>query len=125
MIYIQIEEKIFSGKTFKSLVRQMWDTSFDNSINKQNFMFNVKTRIKELYDKRITTEDYQGFIEDLDKLGLVKIIRCADCENYTDNPRHCMAGIDIVIPTIMECPHMMTKQIQIEKVNTGEAHGTN
>jgi len=113
MIYIQVEEKVFKGKTYKALVKRMWETSFDESINKQNFMFNVKKRIKELYDKRITTEDYQGFIEDLDKLSLIKVIRCQDCQNYVCTPRHCMAGIDVVNPLVAECLHMMTKEIEI------------
>ena len=116
MIYIQVGEKIFKGKTYKALVKRMWETSFDEAINKQNFMFNVEERIKELYNEKVSAEDYQGFIEGLDNLSLIKIIRCKDCENYCI-PRHCIAGINIVNPNIVECLHMITKEIKIIKSN--------
>jgi len=122
MLYVQVEHQLFKGKNFKQLVRKLWDTSFDESINKENFMFDVKQRINELYNKHISIENYEKFITDLDELGLIKLFRCSDCENYDDSTArpHCMAGIEVFNKDMTECPHMMNKDIKILEGNEKE-----
>ena len=82
MIYLQVEEQIYKAKTYKQLVKKLYECSFDQAINKANFMFDVQERIKQLYDRHISVENYEQFILDLDELGLVKIFRCKECKNY-------------------------------------------
>jgi len=126
MIYVQVEHQLFKAKTYKALVKRLWDTSFDEAINKENFMFDVKRRIDELYNKHISTENYEKFILDLDQLGLIKLFRCSDCENYDEQNSHphCMAGITIFNKNLIECPTMINKDIKIlennEEIKGGE-----
>jgi len=111
MIYLQIENQLFFGETFKILVCKMWETSFDEAINKQDFMFNVQDRIKELYNKAVETNNYQQFIEDLDHLSLVKLFRCKDCDYHIESSKRCLRGVDIFQPEMFECKYMENKEI--------------
>lgn len=115
MLYVQVEEKIHRAKTFKGLVKKLWLTSFDDAINKAKYMFNVKVRIKELYDKYIRTENYYRFIMDLDKLKLIKIYRCKDCDYYISKNRCMIKPNEIIIPSTCDYPCMTCKIIEVMK----------
>ena len=112
MIYVQVEERMYKAKTFKSLVRKMWAASFDDSITKKLWMFDVKERVKALYDKHITSNNFEQFIRDMDRIGLVKLMRCSDCDNYCETPRKCMKGIEVFNKNMIQCPHMTNKEIK-------------
>lgn len=79
MIRVEVEGHIHRGRTFKEVVRKMWIASFDDSINKKNFMFNVKQRIRDIYNICMTSNDFEGFVRQLDTLCLVKLYTCSDC----------------------------------------------
>lgn len=117
MIYLKVQEQVFKGKTFKQLVFKMWSTSFDeDSLDKMGYMKNVRNRIMKMYKACIESENYEGFIRDLEALELVQVLRCGECDHYVSHPkRRCLAGIDMVNPKMIECPKMTNKFI--EKVN--------
>ena len=112
MIYIQVEERIYKARTFKSLVKKMYDLSFDDAITKKLWMFNVKDRVKELHDQHITANNFEQFIIDLDNVGLIKLMRCGDCEHYIEHPKTCRKGIEVFNRNMVQCPLMTNKEIK-------------
>ena len=112
MIYVQVEHQLYKGRTFKSLVKSMYETSFDAAITKKHWMFDVKKRIKDLYDQYVDAEDYEGFIRSLDSIGLIRLFKCEDCDHYNANPRRCFVGVDMVNPQMCECSQMDNKEIR-------------
>ena len=100
MIFIQCEDHYYNAKTWKALVRTMWRMSFDESVSKEKFMFNVKERIKELYQQHVqklsdsvTEKNYEKFCRSMEQLGLVKLYRCPECVHYIAT-KHCMVGLE-------------------------------
>lgn len=112
MIYVQVEEQVFKAKTPKILVQKLYKSSFDRSINKQKFMFNVQKRIENLYNKHISRKNYTEFLEDLDKLGLIHIFRCMDCDHYVEHSQVCLKQVvDILNPKTINCEESVFKEL--------------
>ena len=119
MIYIQIERKLIFGDTWKSIVNQLKNISFDEITNKKEYMFNVSKRVDTLFNKYIEHYNYQGFVKALDKLMILKIFKCSDCDFFCLHPRN-----DIYYcskknifqhtfnPNLVDCNFMTNKQIQ-------------
>ena len=85
MIYAICDRKLLKAETFKEMVMHIRNISFDSSRNKKEFMFNVAKRVENLYDKYIESYHYKEFIFALDKLTIIHIIRCSDCDYFCLN----------------------------------------
>ena len=110
MIYVQEEHHLFRAKTYKGLVGKLLATSFDETAkDKKGFMFNVKARVKELHDKHVRAGNYKQFILDLDRLGLIRLFRCIDCDHNTGTK--CRKSIKMR-PDRIQCPLMDNKLIR-------------
>lgn len=95
------------------MVKKMLDTSFDDAVNKANFMFNVKERVQEVrkkflpkLSKAVAEQNYQDFIEALEELGIVKIFHCPECVHYINNK--CEKGL-ATSPFLKDCVSMEIK----------------
>jgi hypothetical protein len=91
-----------------------------DSANKDEWVKNVKRRIKTLYRKKVGTRDYESFVNNLDQMGLVRILRCRDCKNYDpartqDDPKAtpCKENRVILDPNVSFCDLIDTPEIRI------------
>jgi hypothetical protein len=110
MIYISAERQKFKCENWKQVVRRLYVTSFDEAQSKGEYMFNVKERVEEVYNKHIATENYKQFCLDLAELNLIKIYRCCECKWHQDVPMKCQLGIKADRNKI-ECPMMEIREV--------------
>lgn len=75
-----LDGKIFEGNNIKDIVRNMKRLDFSCPSSIKNYMILVKDRVKLSTGKDITTKNVTGFVTDLQKLGLIRIIE-EECEN--------------------------------------------
>lgn len=94
----------------------MYDTSFDDAINKKVWMFDVKERVQALYNQHVPSNNFEKFVKGLDSVGLIKLMKCGDCDNYNERPKMCLKGIEVFTKNMVECPHMTNKEIKTFKI---------
>jgi len=117
MIYVRADRKILAAKTWKEMVRILYVISFDTARNKKEYMFNVARRIKKLYEEYIENYRYEGFVRALSKLGIITVLKCADCDNFCMSAHTCGYYCSIGVrknfsPSNVECPFMNNKLIR-------------
>jgi ribosomal protein L32 len=97
MIYAIIDRKLLKAANFKEMVRLLNDISFDEVCNKKDYMFNVAERVRKLYKIYIENYKYEGFVRALDKLTIINLLKCSDCDAFfldnTSDEYYCAKGI--------------------------------
>ena len=114
MIYVAAERQKFKCDTWNQVVQRLYVMSFDEAQNKGEYMFNVKERIFEIYDKYIIAENFKQFCLDLAELNLIKIFRCCECKHHIDVPISCRLGIRAE-RNRMECPMLEIREVDEAK----------
>ena len=117
MIYVLVERKLLQSTSWKGMVRLLKNISFDKARNKKEYMFNVAERVYKLYEHFIDNYNFEGFVRALDKLNIIHIQRCSDCEHFCINIRvkqyYCFKGIKKNFdPKTVICPFMNNKLIR-------------
>jgi hypothetical protein len=117
MIYIRADRKILAAETWKGMVRILHVLSFDTAQNKKEYMFNVARRVQQLYEQYIENYRYEGFVRALSKLGIITVLKCADCDNFcmsaNTNSYYCSRGIKKYFrPSNVECSFITNKLIR-------------
>jgi hypothetical protein len=82
MIFAINESKILKCLDWKDLVRKLYERTFDEVDNKNEYMLLVQQRIKSLYAEYIPTKKYKQFCLALNKIGILTLMKCRMCDNY-------------------------------------------
>jgi len=117
MIYVFVDRKLLQSSSWKRMVRLLRNISFDETKDKKEYMYNVAERVYKLYVRFIDNYNFEGFVRALDKLNIITIQKCCNCDHFCINIHtkqyYCSKGIKKDFdPKTVICPFMINKLIR-------------